>query len=80
METWKHGEMEIWKHGGMGTDLLQTVIVDQLWTVTMNEGTECQPILETEQQEREGGEKRERERERRKVRERQEDRGGGIWC
>ena len=28
-------------------DLLEAVVVDQFWAMTMNESTECQAILET---------------------------------
>ena len=42
-------------------DLLETVVVDQLWTVAMDQGTECQTILETEGRERDAGGGREGE-------------------
>ena len=50
-----------WRNGGMGTDLLEAVIVNQLRAVTMDESTECQPILETEEEGEEEEEVRGRE-------------------
>ena len=50
----------------MGADLLEAVVVDQLRTMAMDEGTEGQTILETvsrEEGERGGGGEGERERE-----------------
>lgn len=37
----------------MGTDLPETVVVNEFWSVTMDEGTERQSIFETEEGEEE---------------------------
>ena len=45
-----------WEYRNGTTDLLETVIINEFWTMSMNESTECKTIFETRGRgEREGG-------------------------